>query len=152
MPISTVWILKYIQQCYFKWFWTISSLGAPAIIFFQIDRLEPSFTDPVFRFRCRDSVSVSGLRTPCFSAAAIWTDFGYLHLSLKEKDISPKNTYSDFSYTLCNIKIWKKSNFLPLPRKFEFVWFLQSGSLKSYRCLEYSAIIYNLSLKLSLST
>ena len=42
-----------------------------AIIFFQIDRLEPSFTDPVFRFRCRDSVSVSGLRTPCFSAAAI---------------------------------------------------------------------------------
>ena len=29
MPISTVWILKYVQQCYFKWFWTISSLGAP---------------------------------------------------------------------------------------------------------------------------
>ena len=30
MPISTVWILKYVQQCYIKWFWTISSLGAPA--------------------------------------------------------------------------------------------------------------------------
>ena len=29
MPISTVWILKYVQQCYAKWFWTISSLGAP---------------------------------------------------------------------------------------------------------------------------
>ena len=29
MPISTVWILKYVQQCYVKWFWTISSLGAP---------------------------------------------------------------------------------------------------------------------------
>ena len=29
MPISTVWILKYIQQCYVKWFLTISSLGAP---------------------------------------------------------------------------------------------------------------------------
>ena len=22
-------MLKYVQQCYFKWFWTISSLGAP---------------------------------------------------------------------------------------------------------------------------
>ena len=31
MPISTVWILKYVQQCYVKWFWTISSLGAPAV-------------------------------------------------------------------------------------------------------------------------
>ena len=30
MPISTVWILKYLQQCYVKWFWTISSFGAPA--------------------------------------------------------------------------------------------------------------------------
>ena len=29
MPISTVWILKYVQQCYVKWFWTVSSLGAP---------------------------------------------------------------------------------------------------------------------------
>ena len=29
MPISTVSILKYVQQCYGKWFWTISSLGAP---------------------------------------------------------------------------------------------------------------------------
>ena len=29
MPISTVWILKYVQKCYVKWFWTISSLGAP---------------------------------------------------------------------------------------------------------------------------
>ena len=29
MPISPVWILKYVQQCYVKWFWTISSLGAP---------------------------------------------------------------------------------------------------------------------------
>ena len=29
MPISTVWILNYIQQCYVKWFWTTSSLGAP---------------------------------------------------------------------------------------------------------------------------
>ena len=29
MPISTIWILKYVQQCYVKWFSTIS-LGAPA--------------------------------------------------------------------------------------------------------------------------
>ena len=29
MPISTVWMLKYVQQCYVKWFWTTSSLGAP---------------------------------------------------------------------------------------------------------------------------
>ena len=29
MLISTVWILKYVHQCYVKWFWTISSLGAP---------------------------------------------------------------------------------------------------------------------------
>ena len=34
MPISTVWILNYVQQCYVKWFWTISSLGAP-------EKLEP---------------------------------------------------------------------------------------------------------------
>ena len=32
MLISTVWILKYVQQCYVKWFWTISSLGAPVRI------------------------------------------------------------------------------------------------------------------------
>ena len=29
MPISTVWRLNYVQQCYVKWFWTIPSLGAP---------------------------------------------------------------------------------------------------------------------------
>ena len=36
-----------------------------------MDRLEPSFTDSVFSFRFRfgDSVSVSGFRIPCFSAA-----------------------------------------------------------------------------------
>ena len=33
--------------------------------------LEPSFTDSVFRFR--DSVSVSGFRIPCFSAAGTTT-------------------------------------------------------------------------------
>ena len=33
-----------------------------ANFFFQSDRLEPSFTDSVFRFRFRDSVSVSGFR------------------------------------------------------------------------------------------
>ena len=31
MSISTDWILKYAQQCYVKWFWTISSLGAPGL-------------------------------------------------------------------------------------------------------------------------
>ena len=31
MPISTIWILKYVQQCYGRWFWTISSLGAPVL-------------------------------------------------------------------------------------------------------------------------
>ena len=34
MLIFTVWILKYVQQCYVKWFWTISSLGAPEQILF----------------------------------------------------------------------------------------------------------------------
>ena len=33
MPIYTVWILKYVQQYYVKWFWTISSLGAPGTPF-----------------------------------------------------------------------------------------------------------------------
>ena len=32
MPISAVWILNYVQQCSVKWFWTISSLGAPVYI------------------------------------------------------------------------------------------------------------------------
>ena len=45
-------------------------------LFFQIDRLELSFTDSVFRFRFRDSVSVSGFRIPCFSAAL---NFQLLH-------------------------------------------------------------------------
>ena len=36
MPISTVQILKYIQQCYVKWFCTISSLGAPEKLTFKI--------------------------------------------------------------------------------------------------------------------
>ena len=44
------------------------------IFFFQIDCLEPSFTDSVFRFR--DSVSVSGFRIPCFSAAANRVGYG----------------------------------------------------------------------------
>ena len=35
MPISTVWVLKYVQQCYDKWFWTISSLGAP--VWYKLD-------------------------------------------------------------------------------------------------------------------
>ena len=30
----------------------------------------------------------------------ILRDFGYLHLSLKQKDISPNELYNDFSYTL----------------------------------------------------
>ena len=37
--------------------------------FFQIDRLEPSFTDSVFRFRFRFRDSVSGFRILSFSAA-----------------------------------------------------------------------------------
>ena len=39
MPKSTVWILKYVKQCYVEWFWTISSLGAP-------DVLQTVFSDP----------------------------------------------------------------------------------------------------------
>ena len=39
------------------------------IFFFQINHLEPSFTDSVFRFR--DSVSVSGFRILRFSAAGV---------------------------------------------------------------------------------
>ena len=48
------------------------------IFFFQIDCLEPSFTDSVFRFRLRfrDSVSVSGFQIPCFSAAANRVGYG----------------------------------------------------------------------------
>ena len=39
MPISTVWILNYVQQFYVKWFWTISSLGAPGYTLFILDTL-----------------------------------------------------------------------------------------------------------------
>ena len=45
MAISTFWILKYVQQCYVKWFWTISSLGAPGYsqLFFPHPRTLSSF-------------------------------------------------------------------------------------------------------------
>ena len=33
----------------------------------------------------------------------ILRDFGYLHLSLKQKDISSRELYSDFSYTLAYV-------------------------------------------------
>ena len=39
MPISTVSIQNYVQQCYVKWFWTISSLGAPEAIFSPLKRI-----------------------------------------------------------------------------------------------------------------
>ena len=47
-----------------------------ANIFLKINRLEPSFTDSVFRFRFRfrDSVSVSGFRIPFFSTAGFTCD------------------------------------------------------------------------------
>ena len=42
---------------------------------------------------------------------AISTDFGYLHLSLKWKDISPKKKpYSDFSYTLAYLTLKYERN------------------------------------------
>ena len=43
MPISTVWILKYVQQCYVKWFWTISSLGAPEISIYKVGFINKEF-------------------------------------------------------------------------------------------------------------
>ena len=32
--------------------------------------------------------------------------------------------------SLSTIKIWAQSNFRPLPRNYEFVWFLEAGTLK----------------------
>ena len=40
MPISTICVLKYVQQCYVKWFWTISSLGAPDTLLIQTGKYE----------------------------------------------------------------------------------------------------------------
>ena len=40
----------------------------------------------------------------------ILTDFAYLHLSLKEKDISSKELYSDFSYTLAYVTLKYERN------------------------------------------
>ena len=40
----------------------------------------------------------------------ILTDFAYLHLSLKEKDISPKELYSDFSDTLAYVTLKYERN------------------------------------------
>ena len=40
----------------------------------------------------------------------IWTDFAYLHLTLKKKDISPKELYSDFSYTLAYVTLKYERN------------------------------------------
>ena len=58
--------------------------------FFQIDRLEPSFADSVFRFRFRfrDSVSVTRFRIPCFSAAQTKTP---------TKEISKISTKSNYN-------------------------------------------------------
>ena len=42
MPMSTVWILNYVQQCYVKWFWTISSLGAPGLSYREVRETEGS--------------------------------------------------------------------------------------------------------------
>ena len=53
--------------CVFFFFICLFILLSLLIFFFQIDCLEPSFTDSVFRFR--DSIAVSGFRIPCFSAA-----------------------------------------------------------------------------------
>ena len=61
---STQLIYSFVSFFYlFIYFIVIAN-----IYFFQIDRLEPSFTDSVFRFRFRfrfrDSVSVSVFRIP----------------------------------------------------------------------------------------
>ena len=40
----------------------------------------------------------------------ILTGFGYLHLSLKKKDISPKELYRDFSYTLAYLTLIYERN------------------------------------------
>ena len=53
---------------------------------------------------------------------AISMDFGYLHLSLKQKDISTKKTYSDFSYTLAYLTLEYERNriFHPCRDMFDF--------------------------------
>ena len=68
MPISTVYILKYVQQCYVEWFWTISSLGAPGSYHhFVLSLLSreisiPSILPPSFQ-RSKHSVSPSNRLT-----------------------------------------------------------------------------------------
>ena len=44
MPISTVGILKYVQQCYVKWFWAISSLGAPDFLHLETHESQTCLT------------------------------------------------------------------------------------------------------------
>ena len=53
---------------------------------------------------------------------AISTEFGYLHLSLKYKDILPKKPHSDFSYTPAYLKLKYERNriFHPCRDMFDF--------------------------------
>ena len=56
----------------------------------------------------------------------ILTEFRYLFLS------EIKSYFTEKSIQWSHIKIRKKSNFSPLPRNLEFVWFLQTRALNSY--------------------
>ena len=62
---STHLIYSFMSFSFICFFIFLSLL---TFFFFQIHRLEPSFTDSVFR---SVSVSVSEFRIPCFSAAEI---------------------------------------------------------------------------------
>ena len=88
MPIFTVWILKYVQQCYFKWFWTISSLGAPE----NQERSEKLF----------------------FSAQLIFTKFIVCYISYVNPYTAYANTYHrrpTLLFVNCKWKLNKRKSF-----------------------------------------
>ena len=64
MPISTVEILKCVQQCCVKWFGTISSLGAPDCNSEFSDGGEPSVL--------KQGVYVRGPRSSSLSLSVLW--------------------------------------------------------------------------------
>ena len=81
MPISTVIILKYVQQCYVKWFWTISSLGAPE----NWQKKKQSNIRPWVRKKLHSS-RLKGIRVVCVLTPRLFS-----HLTLTSRQGHKKN-------------------------------------------------------------
>ena len=81
VSLSSIQLIYSFVSFFFICLFILLSL---LIFVFPIDRLEPSFTESVFRFRFRfrDSVSVSGFRIACFSAAVNRVKFQLVPLTI----------------------------------------------------------------------